>query len=217
MKNAGVDTVEKVTETLYQAITNVSGYTVTGENTVVLEVELLVSTDGGETWAPATKDNFPAEGFDVVLPYPEGTNAEDYDFTVAHMFGADMNGNKAGDVEILDVEETEDGLKVHVDSLSPFAISWIETAGDEPVVPEDPSEPDTPVTPDEPSVPEEDPTTPEEPSDDTDEPATEDDSDKEDKEESTQTGDDTNMALYFGMMILALAVAGAAVFRRREN
>ncbi len=211
MKNAGFDTVEKVTDALYQAITNVSDYTATGENTVVLEVELLVSTDGGKTWAPATKENFPEEGFDVVLPYPEGTNAEDYDFTVAHMFGADMNGNKAGNVEILEAEETENGLKVHVDSLSPFAISWVETTADEPVV--DPEDPTVPVDPEEPGDVEE-PTDTDEPAVDED-PLTEDDSDK--KENSAQTGDDSNMAVYFGAMIMALVAAAAALFRRREN
>ena len=65
---------------------------------------------------------------------------------------------------------------------------------------------------------------PEEPSEDTEEPVADEDpltedeaADKADKDASSQTGDDSNMAIYFGMMILALAVAGAALFRRREN
>lgn len=121
------------------------------------------------------------------------------------------------------------------------------TTPDEPVVdPEDPTTPEDPTIPEEPdygTCPDcgfeldvdgnctnekcdgagiddsEDPTDPVEPEEPagTDEPADKHAVDKADKDTASQTGDDMNMAVYFGAMILALVAAAAALFRRREN
>ena len=98
------------------------------DHVVFLDVELLVSFDGGKTWTKATEDNFPPEGVTATLPYPAGTNAEDYDFAVSHMFTltSDKLKTKAGDVENCPVTKTAEGLRVTLHGLSPVAIAWAE-------------------------------------------------------------------------------------------
>ncbi len=98
---------------------------ITDENIVVYDVELLVNTDG-LGWQSVTKDNFPADGLNITLPYPSGTGRDTHDFTVAHMFTADMNGFYAGDVEYPTVTKTENGITFKVYGLSPIAIGWEE-------------------------------------------------------------------------------------------
>ena len=74
-----------------------------------------------------------ASGVDVVLPYPTGadgyvTSSKDT-FTIVHML---TTGDHAGEMEIVSYTKEVDGLHFHVDSLSPFGISWIKynpTAG----------------------------------------------------------------------------------------
>lgn len=127
---AGITTKEEVIEVLYDVISEETGYEANAKNTAVIDVKLMISTDGGETWEEATKENFPEEGLTILLSYPEGTNGKDYDFTVAHMLTTAYGEYEAGDVEIPQVVETEDGLVMTVDSLSPFAISWQEAAKD---------------------------------------------------------------------------------------
>ena len=107
---------------------------ITAENTELHDVTLLFSKDGGLTWTKATKENFPASGITVTLPYPEGTNAADYDFVVTHMATVAMNGLGVGKVETPAVTKSEKGLRFTVRSLSPVAVSWskIETGGSTP-------------------------------------------------------------------------------------
>ena len=45
-------------------------------NTAVYDVELLVSEDGGKTWAPATLENFPAGGLDNHIALSEGNGCQ---------------------------------------------------------------------------------------------------------------------------------------------
>ena len=97
---------------------------VTAENTEFHDVTLLFSEDGGLTWTKATKENFPANGITVTLPYPDGTNAADYDFVVTHMVTVAMNDLAVGAVETPAVTKTADGLRFTVKSLSPVAVSW---------------------------------------------------------------------------------------------
>lgn len=102
--------------------------TYAGASSVVWEVTIKVSTDGGNTWVDADKDNIPKDGVDVVLPYPEGTNKDNYDFTVSHLITQDWNGQVPGTVEYPAVTKADDGLKLHVMSASPFAVAWKEIA-----------------------------------------------------------------------------------------
>ncbi len=121
-----LDTPEKIIQQLKTIITS-SG--TPSANTAVYDVQLLISTDGGITWIPATADNFPPNGLTVTLPYPDRAN-RDCRFTVVHMFTGFDFGKQPGDTEIFTpdaVTNTADGLQVTVTGLSPFAVGW--TAG----------------------------------------------------------------------------------------
>lgn len=98
--------------------------TYAGASSVVWEVTIKVSADGGNTWVDADADNIPKEGVDVILPYPQGTNKEDYDFTVSHLITQSWNSQVPGTIEYPEVAKTEEGLKLHVMSASPFAVAW---------------------------------------------------------------------------------------------
>ena len=106
----------------------IHGKPVEKDHVVFLDVELLVSFDGGKTWTKATEDNFPPEGVTATLPYPAGTNAEDYDFAVSHMFtlNSEKMKTKAGNVENCPATKTAKGLQVTLHGLSPVAIAWAE-------------------------------------------------------------------------------------------
>lgn len=65
--------------------------------------------------------NFPANGVDVVLPYPTGTDSKD-DFRIVHML---TTGANAGDIQNVKYTKESNGLHFHVDSLSPFGVSWV--------------------------------------------------------------------------------------------
>ena len=59
-------------------------------------------------------------GVEITLPYPAGTNAQDYDFAIGHL-------KSDGTVEVFEgaaVLETNEGVKIKVTSLSPFAVAW---------------------------------------------------------------------------------------------
>ena len=97
-----------------------------------------------------TDENFPAEGVDVVFAYPVDaetgetiTNA-DYLFTIVHLL-ADGTLDVYPESEIF---FSEDGMSVHVDELSPFAVAWRDRAAQEPEEPDQPTDPDQPATDD---------------------------------------------------------------------
>ena len=81
---------------------------------------LQAQNDDGE-WVTIPPENFPAEGLDVTLPYPEGTGMNGYTFIVTHMI---THGERAGEVETLTADPQQDGIHVHVTSLSPIAITY---------------------------------------------------------------------------------------------
>ncbi len=123
LEKAGYETVDDIQEAMYAvAVKALPG--VTDENTEFHDVTLLFSKDGGKTWIKATEENFPANGITVTLPYPDGTNAADYDFVVTHMVTVTMNDLVVGAVETPAVTKTADGLRFTVKSLSPVAVSW---------------------------------------------------------------------------------------------
>ena len=90
----------------------INGEPVRAESTFLFDVALQVSFDGGKTWQPATEENFPAEGLQVMLPYPAGTNRKDFDFAVSHMFTITSTrlGTTVGGIETPVVTKTEDGV-----------------------------------------------------------------------------------------------------------
>lgn len=120
------NTVEKITEKLTETIVSSKGYT--ADNTVLYDIEFVTSKDGGETWIPVTAEDFPKEGIEVTLPYPEGTNAADYDFTVVHMFDEDVNGHKAGEVETPEATEGENGISFRLMGTSPVMVGYKKAA-----------------------------------------------------------------------------------------
>ena len=91
-----------------------------GENIAVFDVTLQYKDENG-TWHNVESDHFPAEGVTAVLPYPAGTGAAGYTFTVQHLISS---GDKAGEMETLSYELTADGLKCRFNSLSPVAIGY---------------------------------------------------------------------------------------------
>ena len=124
----GCSTVDELKEFMKQsivtAVQGTPGDGIANENIVVWDVAVLVSRDNGVTWDAATEGDFPAEGLKVVLKYPEGTNAEEFDFVVTHLITMDCNGLTAGQVVNEPYTKTEAGLELHIRSASPFAIGW---------------------------------------------------------------------------------------------
>ncbi len=109
--------------------------TATEENRVYYDIALKYYDSDQNAWIEVTEDNFPENGVEVVLKYPEGTDSRDH-FCVVHMLTADKadGSMEAGDTEVIEnVRRKSDGLSFHVDSLSPFGVSW--TKYSEPVPP----------------------------------------------------------------------------------
>ncbi|MCM1044727.1 MAG: Ig-like domain-containing protein [Candidatus Gastranaerophilales bacterium] len=117
----GCSTVEELVTYLKNSV-ETKGYT--SANSSVMEVTIKVSTDGGKTWEAATEATMPKEGVIVVLPYPTGTNKNDYDFVVSHLITQGWNGQTAGTVEWPTVTPTDEGLSMRVMSASPFTVAW---------------------------------------------------------------------------------------------
>ena len=80
---------------------------ITSEDKLLKELPLITSEDGK---------------CKIILPYPEGTNKDDYNFFVAHLIT--LNERFAGTVETPEVVKTDDGLEVTVTGFSPFTIAW---------------------------------------------------------------------------------------------
>ena len=111
---------------------------------VLLDVTLRIKNANG-TITRVTARNFPSEGVEVLLPYPEGTD-ETFTFVVAHMI---TTGSRAGEIEILPNTSEKGGIRVRFMSLSPVTITY--RAGNTPApgtedaskpAPSDPADPD---------------------------------------------------------------------------
>ncbi len=140
----GLDTEEKISEKMFRMVAQkTEGYT--SGKTKILDVVFQVSLDDGNTWVKVTPDNFPSEGLVVTIPYPEGTNADDYDFVVTHMVTVSPNGLNPGDVEMPAVTKTAKGIQFTVKSLSPIGVSWKALEGS--TDPKDPTNPSNPMDP----------------------------------------------------------------------
>lgn len=123
LEEVGLETEEKIFEKMLEhAIEINSQYD--ERKSVLYDVELQVSKDGGTTWDIATEDEFPEEGVTVTLDYPEGTTKKSHNFVITHMFTHDFHGCKPGEVENPAVTKTDAGLQFVIHSLSPIMISW---------------------------------------------------------------------------------------------
>lgn len=122
LKNTAFNTAEKIKNELYRvAATVLSG--LKAENMLVYDITLMTRNALGQ-WVPVDPANFPKDGVVVELPYPAGTSRDTHDFVVTHMFTEERDGHKPGDVETLQVYETETGIRFVVKSLSPIGLSW---------------------------------------------------------------------------------------------
>ena len=88
-------------------------------NSVLMDVSLQRQNPDG-TLTPVSAEDFPAEGVEVLLPYPEGTD-QTYTFVVTHMITA---GAHAGEIEVLANTPEAGGIRVRFTSMSPVCITY---------------------------------------------------------------------------------------------
>jgi len=139
MKEAGLTTVEKVKAAMLKGIQEkVAG--ANEKNTLIVEAQLEFLSLTNKAWEEAGEEHWPTDmlgnplSLKVTLPYPEGTNKDDYKFLVAHMFSENMDGNKAGTFEYFTPTKTDEGLVVYVSGLSPFIIYYEKIVTSEPSI-----------------------------------------------------------------------------------
>ncbi len=176
------------------------------ENTKMLEIHVMVKVNNSE-WVAATKENFPAEGVDITIPYPDGTTKEDYEFVISHLITIGCNRTSAGDIESFSsvdgsITKTDAGLEIHITSASPFIVGWEKKESITPT-PEPSPEPSPDPTP----------TPTPDPGDDTDTDSDDDGDSEESGEDVKQdtipkTGDTMNIAANIWMAVLIAAVCG---------
>ena len=110
--NSELDTVEKIQAKLTAELTGKK------DGVAFYDIALMYYDNG--KWVPVDENNFPAEGVNVVLPYPNGTDSKDT-FQIVHMLtGTGFEGK----IEKIAHTRETDGLRFHVTSLSPFGVSW---------------------------------------------------------------------------------------------
>ncbi len=63
-------------------------------------------------WIPVDENNFPADGVDVVLPYPNGTDSKDTTFQIVHMLT--KTGSEGKIEKFTHITKETDGLRFHV-------------------------------------------------------------------------------------------------------
>lgn len=89
------------------------------DGTVFYDIALKYKDADGR-WVEVNQDNFPPNGVDVKLGYPQNTDSKDT-FQIVHML---TKSGRKGEIEKITPENKSDGLHFHVDSLSPFGVSW---------------------------------------------------------------------------------------------
>lgn len=113
-------TVEDILKALLEkALSGNSALKKENTNSVLLDVSLQIRIADDE-WIPVDPEDFPEEGVEVLLPYPEGTNRTDT-FVITHMI---TSGEHAGEIEVLDYRAEADGLLVRFTSMSPVCIAY---------------------------------------------------------------------------------------------
>ena len=91
------------------------------DGTAFYDITLKTYDSVKEEWVEVTDDNFPPNGVDVKLGYPQNTDSKDT-FQIVHML---TKSGREGEIEKITPENKSDGLHFHVDSLSPFGVSWV--------------------------------------------------------------------------------------------
>ena len=108
-----LDTVEKIQAKLTAELT--------GRKDGVAFYDIALKYYDSGKWIPVNENNFPADGVDVVLPYPNGTDSKDT-FQIVHMLT--KTGSEGKIEKVTHITKETDGLRFHVTSLSPFGVSW---------------------------------------------------------------------------------------------
>ena len=113
-------TVEDIRKALLEkALSGNSTLKKENTNSVLMDVSLKIRNADDE-WIPADPNDFPEDGVEVLLPYPEGTNRT-YTFVITHMI---TSGEHAGEIEVLNYQAETDGLRVHFTSMSPVCVAY---------------------------------------------------------------------------------------------
>lgn len=115
--NVELNTTDKIQSKLQANLTGRK------DGTAFYDIALKYKDTDGQ-WVEVNPDNFPANGVDVVLDYPDYTDSKDT-FKIVHMLTTEKNGKTPGTVENVPYTKESDGLHFHVDSLSPFGVSWV--------------------------------------------------------------------------------------------
>ena len=110
-----LNTVQKIKDKLEANMTGRK------DGTAFYDIALMTWDATESKWISVDESNFPANGVDVVLPYPNGTDVKDT-FQIVHML---TKRGHAGEIEKITPQNKSDGLHFHVDSLSPFGVSWV--------------------------------------------------------------------------------------------
>ncbi len=138
-------TAEEVEELLARMITENEAVRilpdVKAENTMVFDYVIKIKRSNGE-WTDASEEEL-SVGVEAVLPYPENTSRDGFDFVIGHLI---VSGDNAGKMEYFDPEKTEEGLKIIITSASPFVIGWKAVENNEQPVSEESSKDNTEVT-----------------------------------------------------------------------
>lgn len=114
-------TPEEIEKALVKAAMESGSTFIAGQTSYsFLNVTLQYQNADGQ-WETVSYESFPAEGVEIVLPYPEGTDGSEYDFVIAHMIA---DGENAGEIEILEGICAEDGIHVVFASLSPVMVMY---------------------------------------------------------------------------------------------
>lgn len=124
LKHKGINTLEKIEKEFIEVLKN-NKITAESGKYVVVDVKMKMLKNG--VWVDADASNFPAEGLEIEIPFDMSKIPEGAKVTVAHMFSETIGDSKAGDVEILTSQLTSTGIKVKVNGLSPFMITWTTT------------------------------------------------------------------------------------------
>lgn len=90
------------------------------DGTAFYDITLKTYDSVKDKWVEVTDDNFPPNGVDVKLGYPENTDSKDT-FQIVHML---TKSGRKGEIEKITPENKSNGLHFHVNSLSPFGVSW---------------------------------------------------------------------------------------------
>ena len=112
-------TVDAIYQALVQAAQGSNASLKQNDGSVLLDVTLQVRGDDG-TLTTVAPENFPAEGVEVLLPYPQGTDRS-CTFVITHMI---TSGEHAGQIETLKGIKTKDGILVRFTSMSPVCITY---------------------------------------------------------------------------------------------